>query len=83
MFKFEIEKIKGNNIDICFFPIDGRLKDFYYLGGEYFIKEIIPKILIPMHFREEFEITKSFSQRNIKCETRIIEITNRGQEIIL
>lgn len=83
LFKLEIDKIRGNNVDICFFPIDGRLKDFYYLGGEYFMKEIDPKILIPMHFREEFELTREFARKFKGSSTKVLEIANRGQEIIL
>jgi L-ascorbate metabolism protein UlaG (beta-lactamase superfamily) len=83
MFKHEIEKLKGNNIDIAFFPVDHRLKTYYYYGGEYFIQELAPKTLIPMHFREDFEITSKFANRFANGATRIIEIQSRGQEIIL
>lgn len=81
-FKAEIEKLKGNNIDISFFPVDSRLKEYYSIGGEYFIKELSPKLFIPMHFREDFKITKKFKEKVKSLNTKIIEITLRGQEII-
>lgn len=83
MFELEIDKLKGNNIDIAFFPVDPRLKSYYYYGGEYFSRSIAPKIFIPMHFREEFEITRRFAERLNNSSPRIIEISRRGQEIIL
>lgn len=82
-FKEEIEKLKGVCIDIAFFPVDPRLEHNYYLGAEYFINEINPEILIPMHFREGFETTRKFAEKTINLPTRTIEITHRGQEILI
>ncbi len=82
-FKKEISKVKNYNIDLAFFPVDPRLKDKFYLGGEYFINEINPKYFIPMHFGENYEITKNFSQRLSSASTDIIEITHRGQNFSL
>lgn len=82
-FKEEIEKIKGEDVDIAFFPVDPRLKDDYYMGAEYFIKEINPGVLIPMHFGSNYDITKKFSDKEKGLPAKIIEITHRGQEILL
>lgn len=81
-FKEEIKKIKGNSIDIAFFPVDLRLKDYYSLGGEYFIKEIGPKLFIPMHFREDYKVTKQFKDKIKDRNTRVVDITHRGEEFI-
>lgn len=78
-FKNEIHKIKKHNVDITFFPVDPRLKDKFYLGGEYFINNLHPKYFIPMHFGENFEITKLFSSRILHLDTNIIEIRHRGE----
>lgn len=82
-FKNAIEKIKDEKVDIAFFPVDPRLKDDYHLGGEYFIKEVNTQIFIPMHFGEKYEITKIFSERVTNLPVKIIEITHRGQDILL
>lgn len=81
-FKKEIEKIKKEKIDIAFFPVDPRLRESYVLGPEYFIREIMPKALVPMHFREEYSITKDFRNKYSKLHTRIYEINKRGEELI-
>ena len=83
LFKEEIKKIKGEYIDISFFPVDTRLKDSYNLGPDYFIAEVQPKALIPMHFREDYYITKEFGDKNKRKDTRIFAVGKRGEEIII
>jgi L-ascorbate metabolism protein UlaG (beta-lactamase superfamily) len=78
-FKEEISKIKGEHIDIAFFPVDPRLEHYYSIGAEYFIQEIKPKILIPMHFGENFEALKKFTKKIKNSSTEIIELTHREQ----
>jgi L-ascorbate metabolism protein UlaG (beta-lactamase superfamily) len=59
-FKKEIARIKGEKIDIAFFPVDPRLKGSYRLGADYFMAEIGPKHLIPMHYGENTFIRDEF-----------------------
>lgn len=80
-FKEEINKLKGETIDLAFFPVDSKLKESYALGADYFIHEVSPKIFIPMHFREDFAITKEFANKNKGISTKILEITHRGEEV--
>ncbi|MGL5279588.1 MAG: MBL fold metallo-hydrolase [Cetobacterium sp.] len=74
-----IEQIRINNsIDIAFFPVDPRLEEFCYLGGEYFAEKVKPKIMIPMHFDENFYICKEFKEKIVRfnVEGALIEKTN-------
>lgn len=43
-------------LDFAFFPVDPRMEERAYKGAMYFIEEISPKKLIPMHFGDDFEI---------------------------
>jgi hypothetical protein len=81
MFKDEIDRIKGEKIDIAFFPVDPRLKESYSLGPDYFIKEISPKAFIPMHFREDYYITDEFANSINMQNTKIFGINKRGEEL--
>jgi L-ascorbate metabolism protein UlaG (beta-lactamase superfamily) len=81
-FKSQIAKLKDESIDIAFFPVDPRLKDYYYLGGEYFIESLSPKMFIPMHFWKYCEVTLSFAEKLKDYNTNIVVIKNRGQEIL-
>ncbi|MCH5138961.1 MBL fold metallo-hydrolase [Clostridiaceae bacterium UIB06] len=80
-FKKEIDRIKGEPIDIAFFPVDPRLEEFYNLGAEYFIKELEPEILVPMHFGDNAHITKEFAIKNSKCLSKIVTISHSGEEL--
>jgi L-ascorbate metabolism protein UlaG (beta-lactamase superfamily) len=82
-FKEEIAKIKGEHIDIAFFPVDPRLKPNCFLGAELFINEINPHYFIPMHFWDDHEIVGQFKDRMKFSSTQIIEFARRGQEIRL
>lgn len=83
MFKAEIARIKGETIDIAFFPVDPRLEHNYCVGADYFIQEVAPKVLIPMHFRDDIQICKEYAEKMNDSHTKVIELTERGQEITL
>jgi L-ascorbate metabolism protein UlaG (beta-lactamase superfamily) len=59
-FKREIDRIKGESIDIAFFPVDPRIRDSYRLGADYFKAEIRPRYLIPMHYGENTFVRDEF-----------------------
>ena len=82
-FKAEIEKMKGERIDLAFFPVDPRLEHNYSIGGEYFIQQLHPKVLIPMHFGTDYEILSSFVAKVQDFDTKVINITSSPQEILL
>ena len=48
-FNRQIEKLTGLDIDIAFFPIDGRLGEYRDLGAREFVKRSHIKSLIAMH----------------------------------
>ncbi len=83
LFKEEIAKIKGASIDIAFFPVDPRLEHKYCVGADYFIQGIAPRILIPMHFGDQIKACKQYAEKMKDSPTKVIEITERGQEITL
>lgn len=78
-FKGEINNIKGINIDLGFFPVDPRLEENYYLGGEYFIQALKPKVFVPMHFGDNYEVIKKFIHKMDDSSTNIVEISSRNQ----
>jgi L-ascorbate metabolism protein UlaG (beta-lactamase superfamily) len=83
-FKSIIDKIIciNTNIDIAFFPVDGRLEDNYVFGGQYFIEKLKPKIFIPMHFWEDFKLTLNFKKSQEHTDTNVIEISHNNQIIL-
>ncbi|MDI3546627.1 MAG: hypothetical protein PWR10_279 [Halanaerobiales bacterium] len=80
-FKREIEKIRGEKIDIAFIPVDPRLEEYYYLAGEYFAREIKPSLLVPIHFADNFQITGQFAGKLKDSSVKVAEIKHRGEKI--
>ncbi|AGA70871.1 hypothetical protein Desdi_3485 [Desulfitobacterium dichloroeliminans LMG P-21439] len=79
IFKEEIAKIKGESIDLAFFPVDPRLEQYYSIGAEYFIQELKPHILVPMHFWDQYEPLQIFAQKLASSPTHILTITQPNQ----
>lgn len=51
----EIALLEGEKIDFAFVPVDNRLHSANRYAMDYFIKNLNPKYLIPMHFGHEYE----------------------------
>lgn len=81
-YKREVKKLKGKKIDIAFVPVDPRLEEHYYLAGEYFIDEIKPSLFVPIHFADNYDVTKFFKDRFNSNQTRVAEITEQGEKIL-
>lgn len=79
-FKYEVDKLIGENIDIAFVPVDSRLKSSFYLGGEYFIKTLSPKLLFPMHFKDDYNTCNRFYEKVKGLGTNIALITEKNKE---
>ena len=80
-FKSAIDKIKGENIDIAFLPLDSRQGNQYYLGFDYFMKNTNTKVAFPMHFFGSCSLSKvfKFSEYASSYKDKIIEINKDGQ----
>lgn len=64
-----VRQIKGlASIDYAFVPVDPRLGVNTFEGVEIFYKELKPKVIIPMHFSEDYskmnELIKKFESFN-------------------
>ena len=81
-FKAEVERFKDKKLDIAFVPVDPRLEEHYYLAGEYFAKIVAPKLLVPIHFSNDYYITGEFAEviNNLAVESAVI--SERGEKIV-
>lgn len=78
-FKDEIAKVKGNHIDVAFFPVEPRLEDNFYLGPKYFIKELRPKVFFPMHFGDKYNIIPKLINKIGDKDVDIVEIKHKNE----
>ncbi|HEY8343796.1 MAG TPA: MBL fold metallo-hydrolase [Bacillota bacterium] len=82
-FNEEIAKLKGEEIDLAFFPVDPRLEHNYANGGKRLIKELRPKVFIPMHFGVNYEIIDRFAEEVKNLGAKVIRINSSPQRILL
>ncbi|MDO4588645.1 MAG: MBL fold metallo-hydrolase [Fusobacterium sp.] len=78
-----IKDIENNNrrIDITFFPVDPRLEENMYKGGEYFINKLEPKYFVPMHFDKGYTEIEKFRKEYSSIKTKILSIENILEEV--
>ena len=62
LYSKELDKLKGEDIDIAFVPLDSRLKKNAYRGIELFLEKNQPKYLFPMHMWNNFKVVEKFSK---------------------
>ncbi len=81
-FEREIKYIKENinGIDYAFFPLDSGMGSGYEEGPDIFIREIKPKVFIPIHMKN-FEDSQSYSKKRFEG-TEIISINKNGQRLV-
>ncbi|MEG0378733.1 MAG: MBL fold metallo-hydrolase, partial [Eubacterium sp.] len=65
------ERIGSHKIDVAFVPVDSRLGGSAYRAAEYFINTLHPKVLVPMHFWEDFSVIKTLADREAGKGTNI------------
>ena len=82
LFMQALAPLIGQDIDIAFFPVDPRLGSDYALGAERFIKVLKPKMLVPMHFRENYAAVRAFADKIPPQSAFAPVITHRGQHIV-
>lgn len=60
-----LDRIDGHmgKTDVAFFPVDPRMVKNYELGAEEFIRRYKPRIFVPMHFSNKFEVPRAFQER--------------------
>lgn len=81
----ELDKLKGERIDVAFLPVDARLEEYYCLGGDEFMKTVGANVVFPMHFWGDYGVGKRWKAEKCALEYRdkIIEIERQGEEFSL
>ncbi|WP_022819741.1 MBL fold metallo-hydrolase [Fusobacterium russii] len=79
----QLNKIKTlPKIDIAFTAVDPRLGVNVYEGVELFWDLLKPKIIIPMHFSDDYSAMKTFKEKFKAEKVKIIEIDDSMKEIM-
>jgi len=82
-FRTAVTPIVGQNIDLCFFPVDPRQGRLYDAGVNYFAMAVKPRLIVPMHFWGRTEIIDEYARRTRSNQTEIVVLANPGDRMEL
>lgn len=84
-YQAEIEKLKGEPIDLAFLPLDPRQGSAYLLGLDAFMRTLQVEKAIPMHFWDRYEVFDQIAAdpRSAPYREKILRLTRRGERILL
>jgi L-ascorbate metabolism protein UlaG (beta-lactamase superfamily) len=79
----QIDRLKGEKVDIAFVPVDPRLENHYLLGLDYYMRTVDTALAVPMHFGEDFSIFSSLKTDFAadSYRSKIAFFTDRGTRI--
>lgn len=80
-FHAEVAPLIGKEIDFAMFPLDPRMGEMYDAGAQYFLMEVRPKVMIPMHWWGRAEAALEFARRNRSKHTEILALTRPGENL--
>lgn len=84
-FQEEIKCLKGKQIDLAFMLLDPRQEDKYCWGMNYFLEQVHPRYVFPMHCFGSYKINGHYlgCSDGEKWKNTVWNITGPGEEFIL
>lgn len=83
-YKGQIDCIAGEQIDLAFVPLDGRLEGTYWKGLDYLMRATDTRHVVPMHFRDQYEVF-DWLRRQPEAQdylSRVQVLTHQGQPFL-
>ncbi len=77
----EVNRLKGESIDVAFVPADLRLEDKYDWAVTYFMETVGAKVLFPMHFWGRFDVCDLLKKK--PYGDKIIKIGRENEIFVL
>lgn len=78
-----VAPIPKGSIDVAFFPVDPRQGSMYDAGAGYFVMDVKPRILIPMHFQGRSDVAVRFAVTGETNATKVVALQKPGDHIDL
>lgn len=81
----ELEKMAWEKIDVAFLPVDSRLKEYFCLGADEFMKGVGAKVVFPMHCWEDYTVGARWKELPSAEDYKegIIEIHEKGAHFFI
>lgn len=84
-YREEIDKMRGEAVDVAFVPLDPRQEEWFYFGMDDFMARVNAKAVFPMHCWGDFSVISRM--KGLSCakgyRERIMDIDRDGQEFHL
>ena len=74
----QLEKMKDENIDVAFIPVDPRLEENYYEGAVDFLKVCHARYIVPMHCWKKYEIIHKLINEHVNSD-QVLSFTQEGE----
>lgn len=78
-YKREIDRLKGQPVDLAFVPLDPRLDAAYWKGMDYFLQTVSVKTVFPMHFWKDYGVIDRYLREH-GGQGQLQTIETEGQE---
>ena len=67
-----VRPLSGIPVDVAFFPVDPRQGTMFEAGANYFILQVKPRLLIPMHYFHRTEIIMEYARTASSRSTEVL-----------
>lgn len=82
-FRTAVKPLTGEEIDVAFFPVDPRQGPMFEAGANYFILQVKPRLLIPMHYFHRREVIMEYARTASSRTTEVLAMPGIGDSILL
>ncbi|MCL2812552.1 MAG: MBL fold metallo-hydrolase [Clostridia bacterium] len=82
-FHAAVKPLQGKEIDLAFFPVDPRQGSLYDAGANFFVMEVKPRVLIPMHWQERVDVANEYVRKNRTRRVEMVALTQPGDTVVI
>lgn len=73
-----LDRIRGESVDVAFFPVDPRQGSMFEAGADSFILSIKPRLLIPMHYFHRADVAMEYARTACNRSTEVLAMPEYG-----
>ena len=78
-----VKPLSKESIDVAFFPVDPRQGTMFEAGANYFILQVKPRLMIPMHYFHRTEIILEYARTASSRTTEVLAMPGIRDSILL
>ena len=82
-FMTAVKPLSREAVDVAFFPVDPRQGTMFEAGANYFILQVKPRLLIPMHYFHRTEVVLEYARTAGSRTTEVLAMPGIADSIFL